>query len=151
MRVKYCCDAKAYENYYLSQVGHGMPYFAGARVQQGYGLGNLFSSIAKSVLPLVKKGAKTLGKQVLQSGVEFASDVLHGKNAKQAAIDQARAAGSNLLQTAQQKIGKRKAAPRKVQKKKRHFLVNHGDVSTPQFGRIHHLSTGFVFGATKSN
>ena len=60
MRVKYCCDAKAYENYYLSQVGHGMPYFAGARVQQGYGLGNLFSSIAKSVLPLVKKGAKTL-------------------------------------------------------------------------------------------
>ena len=59
MRFKYCCDAKAYENYYLSQVGHSMPYFAGARVQQGYGLGNLFSSIAKSVLPLVKKGAKT--------------------------------------------------------------------------------------------
>ena len=86
MRVKYCRDAKAYENYYLSQVGHGMPYFVGARVQQGYGLGNLFSSVAKSVLPLVKKGAKTL-----------ASDVLHGKNAKQAAIDQARAAGSNLL------------------------------------------------------
>ena len=127
MRVKYCCDAKAYENYYLSQVGHGMPYFAGARVQQGYGLGNLFSSIAKSVLPLVKKGAKTLGKQVLQSGVEFASDVLQGKNAKQAAIDQA--AGSNLLQVAKQQVGmrkaakqqvgKRKAAPRKVQKKKR--------------------------------
>ena len=118
MRVKYCCETKAYKNYYLSQVGHGMPYFAGARVQQGYGLGNLFSSIAKSVLPLVKKSAKSLGKQVLQSGVEFTSDVLHGKNAKQAAIDQARAAGSNLLQVAQQKIGKRKPAPRKVQKKK---------------------------------
>ena len=83
MRVKYCCDAKAYENYYLSQVGHGMPYFAGARVQQVYGLGNLFSSIAKSVVPLVKNDAKTLGKQVLQSGVEFASDVLQGKNVKQ--------------------------------------------------------------------
>ena len=115
MWVKYCCDAKAYENYYLSQVGHGMPYFAGARVQQGYGLGNLFSSIAKSVLPLVKKGAKTLEKQVLQSGVDFASDVLQGKNVKQAAIDQAKAAGTNLLQAAQRK---RKTAPRKVQKKK---------------------------------
>ena len=119
MRLKYCCDAKAYKNYYLSQVGHGMPYFVGARVQQGYGLGNLFSSIAKSVLPLVKKGAKILRKKVLQKGVEFASDVLHGKNAKQATIDQARAAGSNLLQVVQQKIGKRKAAPRKVQRKKR--------------------------------
>ena len=60
MQVQYYCDAKAYENYYLSQVGHAMPYFAGARVQQGYGLGNQFSSIAKSVLSLVKKGAKTL-------------------------------------------------------------------------------------------
>ena len=125
MRVKYCCDAKAYKNYYLSQVGHGMPYFSGARVQQGYGLGNLFSSIAKSVPSLVKKGAKTLGKQVLQSGVEFVSDVLHSKNAKQAAIDQARAAGFNLLQAAQQKIRKRKAAPRKVQKKK---LKRHHDI-----------------------
>ena len=124
MRVKYCCDAKAYENYYLSQVGHGMPYFAGARVQQGYGLGNLFSSIAKSVLPLVKKGAKTLGKQVLQSDVDFASDVLQGKNVKQAAIDQAKAAGTNLLQAVQQK---RKAAPRKVQKKKR---KKHHDIFT---------------------
>ena len=76
MRVKYCCEAKAYNNSYLSQVGHGIPYFAGARVQQGYGLGNLFSSIAKSVLPSVKNGAKTLEKQVLQSGVEFAFDVL---------------------------------------------------------------------------
>ena len=124
IRVKYCCDAKAYENYYLSQVGHGMPYFAGARVQQGYGLGNLFSSIAKSVLPLVKKGSKTLGKQVLQSGVDFASDVLQGKNVKQAAIDQAKAAGTNLLQAAQRK---RKAAPRKVQKKKR---KKHHDIFT---------------------
>ena len=103
MRIKYCCDAKAYENYYLSQVGHGMPYFAGARVQQGYGLDNLFSSIAKSVLLLVKKGAKTLGKQVLQSSVNFASDILQGKNIKQAAIDQAKAAGTNLLQAAQRK------------------------------------------------
>ena len=77
-----------------------MPYFAGARVQQGYGLGNLFSSIAKSVLLLVKKDTKTLGKQVLQSGVDFASDVLQGKNVKQAAIDQAKAAGTNLLQAA---------------------------------------------------
>ena len=124
MRVKYCCDAKAYENYYLSQVCHGIPYFSGARVQQGYGLGNLFSSIAKSVLPLVKKGAKTLGKQVLKSGVDFASDVLQGKNVKQTAIDLAKAAGTNLLQVVQQK---RKAAPRKVQKKKR---KKHHDIFT---------------------
>ena len=72
MRVKYCCDAKAYVNYYLSQVGHGMPCFNGAQIQQSYGLGNLFSSVAKSVLPLFKNGAKAVGKQVLRSGVNYA-------------------------------------------------------------------------------
>ena len=64
MRDKYCYDAKAYKNYYLSQVSHGRPYFAEARVQQGYGIGNLFRSIAKSIFPSVKKDAKTLGKKV---------------------------------------------------------------------------------------
>ena len=112
MRVNYCCDAKAYENYYLSQVGHGMPYFSGARIQQGYGLGNLFSSTAKSVLPLVKSGAKAVGKQVLQNVVDFASDVFSGKNAKQAAIDRAKAASLNLLRAAKQKT-----KLKKVQKK----------------------------------
>ena len=38
MRVKNCCDAKACESYYLSQVGLGMIYFAGTRVQHSYGL-----------------------------------------------------------------------------------------------------------------
>ena len=55
MQVKYCYDAEAYENYYLSQVGHGMPYFVGARAQLGYGLGNLFSSIPKGAFFLWSK------------------------------------------------------------------------------------------------
>ena len=131
MRVKYCCYAKAYENYYLSQVGHGMPYFSGARIQQGYGLDNLFNSIAKSVLPLVKSGAKAVGKQVLQSGVDFASDVLNGKNAKQAAIDRAKSAGSNLFTSSQTKSETKKSTKEKAQETSRHFRLNHGDVSTP--------------------
>ena len=115
MRAQYCCDKKAYENYYLHQVGNGLPYFTGARYQQGYGLGNIFSSIAKTVLPLVKSGAKAVGKEVLRSGVGFASDLLGGKNAKQAAIDRVKLAGSNLIKTATRK----RKAPTKVQKKKR--------------------------------
>ena len=119
-----------------------MPYFVGARVQQGYGLGNLFSSIAKSVLPLVKKGAKILEKQVLQSGVEFASDVLHGKNAKQAAsIKQELLVAisySGPTKNRKAKSSTKKSTEEETQEIPRHFLVNHGDVSTSQFGRIHH-------------
>ena len=59
-----------------------------------------------------------LRKQVLQIGVKFALNILRHKNAKEAAIDQAKAPGSNLLQMAKQKVGNRNAAPRKVKKKK---------------------------------
>lgn len=119
MRTKYCCDAKAYENYYMSQVGHGMPYFSGAQYQKGYGLGNIFSSIAKSFLPLVKSGARAIGKQVLRSGVGLASDVLQGKNIKQAAVERAKVAGVNLLQSAKRKATNRKPSVRVLKKKRR--------------------------------
>ena len=138
MRVTYCCDGRAYEKYYLSQVGHGMPYFSGASYQRGYGLGSIFSSIAKSVLPLIKSGAKAVGKEALKSGMAFASDVVAGKNVKQAAIDRAKSAGSNLFQAAKQKarsnlfrdprvapVKRKKKNPARVQKKKR---KKHNDI-----------------------
>ena len=113
MRATYCCDSKAYERYYLTQVGNGGPYFSGAPFQRGYGLGSIFGSIAKSIMPLIKSGAKAVG---TKGGLGFASDVLAGKDAKQAAVDRARSAGSTLLRQA----AKRKRKPTsRVQKKRR--------------------------------
>ena len=57
-------------------MGHG---------QKGYGLGALFRSVAQTVMPLVKRGAKALGNIALNTGANFASAILAGKNAKQAA------------------------------------------------------------------
>ena len=121
MRTKYCCCAKDYENYYLHQVGHGVPFYSGAPYQNGFGLSNIFGAIARSITPLLKSGAKALGKQALKSGVAFASDVLGGANAKQAAIRHAKAAGSSLLQqTVKRKpMVKRKTSQNPVKKKRR--------------------------------
>ena len=76
--------------FYLDQQGRGMPVFRGSAWQMGhgqkrYGLGGLFRSVARSVLPLVKSGAKALGNIALNSGANFVSDILAGKNVKQAA------------------------------------------------------------------
>ena len=79
MMSVYCCNSASYKKYYLDQVGHGQ-YFNGAAFQRGYGLGNIFASLGKAILPLVKSGAKAIGKQALKSGVAFASDVLARKN-----------------------------------------------------------------------
>ena len=51
----------------------------------GYGLGGLFCSVARTVMPLVKSGAKTLGEIALNSGANFLGDVLSGQNVKEAA------------------------------------------------------------------
>ena len=97
MKVKYCCNPKDYENYYVNQVGKGMPYYSGRQFQRGYDLGCLFSSIGRAVLPMIKSGIKTVGKEVLRSGVELASDALQGRNLKKAAIHRAKQSGVNLL------------------------------------------------------
>jgi hypothetical protein len=92
-----------YVNYYLEQQrGRGMPVFhgsawqAGYGNQTGYGLGGLFRSLSRKALPFLKKGiraavplakrgAKMLGDVAMQSGSDFLSDVLTGKNIKEAA------------------------------------------------------------------
>ena len=115
MRSVYCCNSAGYEKCYLDQVGHGQ-CFSGAAFQRGYGLGNIFASLGKAILPLVKSWAKAIGKQALKSGVAFAFDVLAGKNVKQAAVQRTKQAGSTLLQ--QTTASKKRKAPR-IQKKKR--------------------------------
>ena len=92
-----------YTHYYLEQQGRGMPVFRGSpwqmgHDQKGYGLGALFRSVTRSVTPLVKRGAKAFGNITLNTGANFVSDVLAGKNVKQAA--KARALeGANAART----------------------------------------------------
>ena len=79
-----------YTHYYLEQQGRGMSVFRGSPWQMGhgqkaYGLGGMFGTIARTVTPLVKRGAKVLGNILLNTGVNFARDVVAGKNVKQAA------------------------------------------------------------------
>ena len=84
--MRYICtpstsDAKAY--YLRNQSGGAMNYFRGARIQRGYGLGNLFKSVARFVVPLFKQGAQAVGKKALETGLAVGGDIMAGKNAKQ--------------------------------------------------------------------
>jgi len=83
-KASYCCDAKAYEDYYVNQAGDGMPFLAGAQQQKVYGVGGVLARIGRAVMPLFKSGARAIGREALRSGMQFASDVLEGKNVKQA-------------------------------------------------------------------
>ena len=85
----YCCSDsthQAYEQYYTSQAGSGLPGFQGLQYQRGHGLGSLFRGLGVAA-PLLKKGAialgKSLGQKALKAGVELAQDYL-GDNKRKA-------------------------------------------------------------------
>ena len=125
-RAAHCSDAKLYDDYYVGQVGHGMPFFAGTRIQRGHGLGNIFSGLVRAAMPLVKSGVKALGKQAAKTGMQIAGDVLRGQKPKRAARKRTKQAGQQLLNTALHQFMtppgepakhrgiKRKAPPRQV-------------------------------------
>ena len=99
-RYTHRADPALYEQYYLNQAGNGYPVFAGSRMQRGYGLGSIFSGLFKAATPLLKRGAKALGKQALSTGMELANDLLEGRNFKTAAKSRLKKAGSSLMKDA---------------------------------------------------
>ena len=77
-----------------------MPFYSGAQYQHGHVLGSIFASTGRAVLPLVKSGAKAVGREVFKSGTRFASDVSAGESVERVAIRRAKQARSNLLNKA---------------------------------------------------
>lgn len=111
-----------YVSYYLEQQqGRGMPVFRGSPWQMGYGqmgygLGGLFRNVARAMMPMVKSGAKTLGKLALNAGANVLGDIASGRNLKESVKSRGKEAANvaknkavNRLQTyAQTGSGKRK-------------------------------------------
>ena len=86
-----------YDQYYVNQVGSGMPVYRGSPVlQRGYGLGGLLGGLFRRAMPLLKKGAAMVGKQVLRTGMDIADDVMSGQNIKTAAKRRVKAGGKQL-------------------------------------------------------
>lgn len=84
-----------YNNYYMKQVGTGIPVYQGGN-QYGQGLGNVLGGLFRSALPFLKSGAKVLGKTALSTGADIVQDVLSGKNLKSTLKRRTKQAGRNL-------------------------------------------------------
>ena len=80
MKPTHRYDEKAYHDYYIHQAGKGYPVFAGKRYQRGHRLGSIFGGLFKAAMPLLKKGAKTIEREALKTGLNIAGDVVQGRN-----------------------------------------------------------------------
>ena len=70
--------ARCFEDYYVRQVGEGLPVFVGARVPRGHSLGSLFGGLIRNAVPLIKRGALVLGIRELKNGLGVAGVVWTG-------------------------------------------------------------------------
>lgn len=123
----YVVDVTPYEdylNYYSNQVGHGYAHpgistFKGSVYQRGDGLGSIFAALFRSLTPLLRSNlAKSVGRQILSSGVNLGSDVLSGQNFKSSLKRRAQETGINLLNdTAAQLRGQTGEGIKKKRKK----------------------------------
>ena len=101
--------------------GRGIPYFAGPVYQRGHGIGSLFRGLFRFAMPLLKHGAKAVGRQALQTGIQVAGDMLENRPVKESIRARVREAGSTLKTKAENKMtqllagsGKRRARKRRA-------------------------------------
>ena len=99
----------------IMQYGYGMPIYVGGKYQRGHGLGNIFGSLFRTALPMLKSVGKKIGKQALTSGARFASDILGGDDVKTATKRRAKEGGLSFLRD----IAGGSEPPRKKKKKSR--------------------------------
>lgn len=100
MLVPYQCCNKKFEDYYVNQAGNGLAYYQGQSFQKGYGIGGWFKRLFRSALPFLVSGAKTVGKEVLRTGTQIASDVLEGRQFQESAEERTKEAGKKLAKKA---------------------------------------------------
>ena len=87
MRKPYCCESSRhlFDQYYSRQQRGGgeFPVYVGRYRQRGHGLGNIFGSLFRRIMPFLK----SLAPHALRAGANIVEDVSKGKTWKDAAID----------------------------------------------------------------
>lgn len=102
-----------YSDYFEAQIGGGARtgyggisnVYVGSPNQRGHGIGSFLGGLFRRIIPLLKQGARTVGKEALRAGVNVASDVLDsGVHPREAFKTRLRESGQNLKRKAQEKI-----------------------------------------------
>lgn len=96
-----------YTAYYENQIGGGRIHnvFVGSPTQRGHGIGSFLGGLWRSVLPLLKKGAKAIGKEAVRTGLHVIEDVSgHQQPFKESLRRRVAESGDNLHRKANEKI-----------------------------------------------
>lgn len=85
----------------MNQFGTGtITVYRGSPFQRGHGVGTFLRGLFRASLPLLKRGASAVGKELLHSGVNFLEDIDHDMPVKEAFQQRMKDAQNNLKRKA---------------------------------------------------
>lgn len=124
--VYYIPDDRYWAQYFKAQAnqgGHGSinTFAASMPYQRGRGLGSIFKTAFRFLLPLAKKAGLAIGREGLRTGAALAGDILAGSDVKKAAKRRVKHAAGKLVRKAGDALQKGSGSKRKkaVAKKRR--------------------------------
>jgi len=120
MKCGYKCNPQLYQDYYLNQVGRGLPVYRGYVGQRGGGLGSVLGGLFRSAVPLLKSGGKQLLKHGAKAGLKVLDDVMSGQSIASSAKKRAKESGLNLLKQVVGSGGRQSKIKRRSPKTKAH-------------------------------
>ena len=98
-----------YKQYYLNQAGGQYSVFRGSSRQRGYGLGGMFRTMYRYIMPLfkshalpvLKKGAQFVGSEAIKAASNIAHDAIQGEDVKKSFKQHGSTAVNNISNEAQ--------------------------------------------------
>jgi hypothetical protein len=115
-----------FRQYYINQAGGQYSVYRGIPRQKGYGLGGIFKSLYRYVLPflkdhalpVIKKGAEFVGNEAIRAAGNIATDAIKGNNIKDSFKQNATNIVDNISAEAKSKLqsGSGRGRKRKLNK-----------------------------------
>ena len=93
VHVNFDPDSVNWQSYFTQSGG----YFVGRPYQRGGGIGSVFSSLFRFLLPVLKSAGREIGKEGLAVGSRILGDVAQGKNVRSAVVTETAGGLKNLL------------------------------------------------------
>lgn len=136
-----------YLHYYSHQAGTGIgAIYKGAPYQRGHGIGSFLGGLFRSVLPLLKNGAKVVGKEALNAGVGLLSDMLNVQPIDESIRSRFKTATSNLKQKADKKIDSiMNGSGYKIRRQKRKRVTSKNTLKQKGSKKIKHSNIQDIF------
>lgn len=99
-------DKTIFDKYYEQQAGGSISsWYKGTPNQRGHGVGSFLGGLFRHALPLLKSGARSIGKEFLQSGINVLNDMgSEDKTLKSSLKEQGIEAVDNLKRKAKEKV-----------------------------------------------